>query len=279
MNKFHSATILTIIGLLLFSLTSPVQAEGNPPWIEDFETSVSLDHWYFSNGSAIVEDGFVKGKECAKILSICEVSMWRDVNESTGVWELVYYHNESVLDNGLIFYFVGNGVVQGEDADNGLHPRFAYGIYIRPSGSIQLFYQPDANTLYPVWFNSSENTGVTNGWFNYTITRNELGEMKVYRNSTLRLEATDTNLNSSEYINIQFEMNTPIDYVRYHDPEYVITDPPVDPPGPGPTKTSDTPILTIFQVGPLFVLIPTLRRTRDRNGIDSKLSTIHYKRS
>ena len=217
-------SLTTLLSLVL--CTSPISAIGNPPWSYDFDNPTSLEDWWTSHGNVTIENGYVQATDCVVLLESCSISMWKNATETIGEWNFDFYNNSTAVAYGLYFYFMGNEVVESDDIDNGLHPRYAYGLHVGKDGSMSLFYQPDANTEWPIWFDAYTNTENPDGWYNYRITRNSTGFMQVYRNDSLKLEANDNNLTSSEYVNFIMERYSKMDLINYRDYNYV-PDPPI----------------------------------------------------
>lgn len=227
MNTPNKSVISLLTLLWLLCNVTTISAEGNPPWQFDFNDPSSLDEWQASHGNLTVENSYIQGTECVILGDSCAISMWKNASETTGVWQFDYYNNSTAIVYGLYFYFIGNGIVESTDIDNGLHPRFAYGFHIGSNGGMSLFYQPDANTEWPVWFDASPGPNNPDGWSTYQITRNSTGYIQVSQNDVPKLEAHDNNLTTSEYVNFIFEMDSKIDNFSYYDPHYVNETPPV----------------------------------------------------
>lgn len=175
---------------------------GNVVWQDTFDDSTSLDNYEIVNGD-LSSDGVLTSLGCENACDYGPAYFYRNSIASTGTWSFDFN-----LTSSLFFYFVGIGKVSG----HALFPKHGYNLNIRPS--LKLFTL-DFVTTTVTTLDTFESDDSVIGWMHIDITRNDDGEISIYLDGTSIIETIQTDLTSSEHINIQLTKNSQLDNLVY----------------------------------------------------------------
>ena len=205
----------------IFLLLIPLGVKAETDWTYDFENDSWEDDWYVSHGNITESNGYlVSSDDCYNLTDWgCWNSMWRNQTDQSaaayGQWKFSV-NADNATQYGtrpvLFFYFVGNG----KDSNN-IHADVGYNMRINviqnkiPS-SWRDPNNPDATGTEGIYYPSDTEL---QGWLDFVINRFSNGTIQINFNEQKIIEYNNTEVVTSEYVNIEMIQGVMLDNLTY----------------------------------------------------------------